>query len=225
MKIFLYSLLFIASATTSKAQPKTISTKKQYNKEVANNKKNSLIDIAKLIPNAVLELRYASTNNFTNTNLYKNATTTYLRQDAAMALQKAANTLATKNLYIKIYDAYRPYTATKLMWKLIKDERYVANPKKGSNHNRGLAVDLTLVDVTGKELDMGTDFDNFTDSAHHSFINLSTEMLRNRKVLQSAMEDAGFKPLNTEWWHYSYVTTDTYSILDLKFTLLRRIQK
>ena len=109
------------------------------------------------------------------------------------------------------------------MWKLIGDERYVANPAKGSGHNRGLSVDLTIVDVkTGIEVDMGTDFDHFSDTAHHDFHSLSDEVIRNRKWLKAMMEEQGFKALPTEWWHYSWPNNRDYEVLDLKHKKLAR---
>src|SRR6476620_9652476 len=110
------------------------------------------------------------------------------------------------------------------MWELVHDERYVANPSKGSGHNRGLSIDLTLVDLkTGKEIEMGTGFDNFTDSASHSFINLPEEILQNRKLLKETMEKYGFKPLQTEWWHYSWPNDRNYEVFDMDFKTLRKI--
>src|SRR4030095_17233680 len=104
----------------------------------------------------------------------------------AEALKKVQDDLAEKGYSLKIFDAYRPYRALKKMWDLVHDERYVANPSKGSGHNRGLSVDLTIVELkTGKELEMGTGFDNFTDSANHTFSNLPPEILQNRRLLKT----------------------------------------
>jgi D-alanyl-D-alanine dipeptidase len=104
------------------------------------------------------------------------------------------------------------------MWELVHDERYVANPANGSGHNRGISVDLTIVDlVSGRELDMGTGFDNFTDSAHHSFASLPASVLRNRRLLKATMEKYGFKALETEWWHYSWPNDHRYDVLDIGF--------
>ena len=101
------------------------------------------------------------------------------------------------------------------------DERYVANPANGSGHNRGIAVDLTIIDLkTGKELNMGTGFDNFTDSAHHSFTNLPKEILQNRNLLKTTMEKYGFKLFETEWWHYFLADGDKYEVLDIDFKKL-----
>lgn len=124
---------------------------------------------------------------------------------------------------LKVFDAYRPYKTSRMMWELIRDERYVANPAKGSGHNRGLAIDLTIIEAkSGKELDMGTPHDNFTDSAHHSFRQLSSEVLKNRTLLRGLMERNGFKALETEWWHYNWPNNRDYDVLDIDFKRLRK---
>ena len=204
---------------------KTISTKKAYKQLIATNQAYTLVNVKTLKPAPILDLRYATTNNFTATNLYTKATTTYLAQPAAIALQQVITALAAQHIGIKIYDAYRPYTATKLMWTLIHDDRYVANPANGSNHNRGLSVDLTLVTDTGTELQMGTAFDNFTDTAHHSFTALPYETLANRRLLKTTMEQFGFTPLATEWWHYTYKTSVPFEVIDLSFATLLKLVK
>jgi D-alanyl-D-alanine dipeptidase len=110
------------------------------------------------------------------------------------------------------------------MWKLIGDERFAANPKKGSNHNRGLAVDVTLIELkTGKELDMGTGFDSFTDTAHTSFINIPKHTLKNRFLLKEVMIKHGFHILETEWWHFTWENDRNYSVLDLSFKELAKL--
>jgi zinc D-Ala-D-Ala dipeptidase len=209
------------------AQPtKIIDTKKQYNASVALNEKKELIDIKKRIPTLILDLKYSTQNNFTKTILYKNVISTYMRMPAAIALQQVQNNLQQKGLGLKVFDAYRPYAATKLMWDLIHDERYVANPKNGSNHNRGLAIDLTIINLkTAQELDMGTGFDNFTDTAHHTFINLPKSVVENRQLLKTTMEQFGFKSFDTEWWHYTWPNDMEYEVLDLKFITLQKLVK
>ena len=139
-----------------------------------NDSSQLLIRLDRLVPNVKLDLRYADKNNFTGKRLYPKALKfTFLRQTPAEALKKVAAELKNRGLGLKIFDAYRPYSATVEMWELIKDERYVANPVRGSGHNRGLSVDLTLYDIrSGKELAMGTGFDNFTEVAHHDYRNL-----------------------------------------------------
>ena len=152
------------------------------------------------------------------------AATSFLRAPAADALAKVQAELAVAGLGLKIFDAYRPYSVTVRFWELVKDERYVANPAKGSGHNRGIAVDLTIIQLKdGSELSMGTGFDNFSDTAHHSFSQLPEDALKNRKLLRSAMEKFGFKALETEWWHYFIPETSRFELLDLSFRQLQQL--
>ncbi len=123
---------------------------------------------------------------------------------------------------IKLYDAFRPFAATCRIWRLVPDKRYAANPLKGSNHNRALAVDLTIIDLKiGKELDMGTAFDSFTDTAHHSFIQLPPAVLANRRLLKTTMRKYGFGIVPDEWWHYQWPNNQDYEIIDLSFDDLK----
>lgn len=193
---------------------------KQYEKVAALDSNQRMVSIGK-ITGVQFDLRYASTNNFTHQQLYPRINYSYLRQSAVKALAQVQHECTAKGYFLKIFDAYRPYSVSKKMWQLIHDERYVANPINGSGHNRGTAVDLTLVDMkTGKNLDMGTDFDNFTDTAHHSFKNLPANVLQNRNFLREVMEKYGFRALETEWWHYSFGNAKDYDVLDLNFESL-----
>ncbi|MCB0742038.1 MAG: M15 family metallopeptidase, partial [Chitinophagaceae bacterium] len=173
----------------------------------------------------VYDLRYATLNNFMQRRMYpKKTAITFLRKPAALALQQVQKSLLKKGLGLKIFDAYRPYAVTVKFWELVHDERYVANPKNGSGHNRGVAVDLTIIDKkTNKELNMGTGFDNFTDSAHQAFNQLPEAILQNRKLLKTTMEQYGFKAYENEWWHYSWSDSIHYEILDLPFKKLKKI--
>jgi D-alanyl-D-alanine dipeptidase len=180
--------------------------------------------IGTYLPQAALDLRYATKQNFMHREMYAPSTnTSFLRLPVIRALQKVEESLAKQGLGLKIFDAYRPYSVTQKFWELVHDDRYVANPAKGSGHNRGIAVDLTLIDLKTKQaLDMGTDFDNFTDSAHQSFTSLPRNVLENRKLLKETMVQFGFNPLETEWWHYSWPNAEKFEILDLSFdTLLK----
>ena len=224
IKFLIYGLLFFQ--ISAKAQNVfTISTKEQYDSSVKANTQNRLVNLKKFIPGVNLNLKYATPNNFTNKRLYKKATTTYLRYDAAMALLEVQKYLNNQGMAIKIFDAYRPYAVTKLMWDLIHDERYVANPKSGSGHNKGTSVDLTIVKMdSGKELDMGTGFDNFTELAHHSHTpNFDSTIKANRNLLKSTMEKFGFKILDTEWWHYSWISVEKYDVIDMNFKQLKNV--
>jgi D-alanyl-D-alanine dipeptidase len=198
--------------------------KDEFFQIVEKDSSKAMTELKQMIPNIIYELRYASRKNFMKKRMYpRNTTYTFLRLPAARALQAVQLDLNTKGLGLKIWDAYRPYSVTVSFWELIKDERYVADPKKGSGHNRGIAVDLTLIDLaSGKELDMGTGFDNFTDTAHHDFQNLSSLVLDNRQILKTAMEKHGFIPFSTEWWHYSLPNSTPFELLDIPFKTLKK---
>ena len=209
--------------TVAFGQVKPVKKPDTYYHQVQADSFQRMIEIKTLIPNIQYDLRYATKKNFTGTKLYKDGTKTFVRLPVARALQKVQDELNQKGYGLKIFDAYRPYGVTEKMWDLIHDERYVANPKNGSGHNRGLAVDLTIISLKdGKELNMGTGFDNFTDSAHQSFTALPAEVLANRKLLKESMERSGFKALGTEWWHYSWPNDRNYEVLDIDFKKLRK---
>jgi zinc D-Ala-D-Ala dipeptidase len=197
---------------------KVVTKRKIYDQQVINDSNQRMTEIKRLAPTVVYDLRYATINNFTGKKLYHQSKLTFLRLPVAKSMASVQAELNKSGYGVKIFDAYRPYSATKKMWELVHDERYVANPSKGSGHNRGLAVDLTVIDFsTGKEIDMGTGFDNFTDSAHHDFKDLPAAVLKNRMMLKTLMEKNGFKALDTEWWHYSWPNDRNYEVLDLDF--------
>ncbi len=188
--------------------------------EVDSNKK--MVELRSSIPGLVYDLRYAGANNFIQVQVYPDDThETFLRLPAVKALAKVQQQLNKKGLGLKVFDAYRPYSITLKFWELVKDERYVANPAKGSGHNRGVAIDVTIIHLqSGEELDMGTGFDNFSDSAHHSFKKFPNEVLQNRLLLKNTMEKNGFKALDTEWWHYLLSSWSRFELLDIDFSIL-----
>ncbi len=224
LKIFLAVVLAFTISLLNKAEAQkhsVINNIKTYRSTIKKDSSYRIIELHSLIPNLVYDLKYATPDNFTKKQLYKNRTLTFLRLPAARALLKVQQRLNSNGHGLKIFDAYRPYNVTQEMWNLIQDERYVANPLKGSGHNRGLAVDVTIIDLkTGAELDMGTAFDNFTDSAHSTFKNLPTSVLQNRNLLKQTMEEYGFKLLETEWWHFSWPNDKNYEVLNLSFKQL-----
>ena len=151
-----------------------------------------------------LDFTYATTNNFVNTKLYP-CPRCFLRTDVAQAVQVAHRQLQQQGYGgLRMYDCYRPQPVQQQMWSIKPDERYVANPKKGSDHNRGIAVDLTILDHNGKPLDMGTAFDEFSPKSHHTYLELSPEVLKNRSLLKTTMAAVGLRHINTEWWHYAW---------------------
>ena len=185
-----------------------------------------MVDLKKIIPGLVFDLRYAGNDNFMKTKLYPPLNTTFLRKPVAAALAAVQKNLNKQGLRLKIYDAYRPYSVTEKMWELVKDDRYAADPKTGSGHNRGISVDLTVIDLQTREpLNMGTDFDNFSDSAHYDFTALPKEVLQNRLLLRAIMEKNGFKALESEWWHFSFSDGAAYELLDISFDELVRNKK
>jgi zinc D-Ala-D-Ala dipeptidase len=222
----IYCIVFLLTVCNASAQDTilnkyglwVISDMVQLQKTVSKNPQKQMIDLQKKIPGIVLELRYAGTHNFMRQQLYPDITSTYLRKPAADSLAIIQKKLNESGLGLKIFDAYRPYAVTEKMWEPVQDDRYAADPKKGSGHNRGVAVDLTIINLkTKEELDMGTGFDNFSDTAHHAFTGLPEEVLQNRQLLKNIMEQYGFKALDTEWWHYSLPNARDYELLNIAF--------
>jgi len=174
----------------------------------------SLVLLKALDPTIITDVKYATEYNFTKKVLYPSAKI-YLRHNAAVQLLKVNDFLKrTFNYRLKIFDGYRPLSVQKIMWKILPDERFVANPAKGSRHNRGCAVDVTLVDSNGLELEMGTPYDDFTEKAAPEYPDISDRAKSNRKILNIAMMQFGFIRLETEWWHFDYTGWEKYSILD-----------
>lgn len=216
--------LELVAQEDSYKRPDVTDKLKEYKQQVKLDSNKRMIELKSLIPDLIYDFRYATSNNFMNRLMYsKNTTVTFLRLQTAMALQKVQLDLNKKALGLKIFDAYRPYSVTIKFWELVKDERFVAHPAKGSGHNRGTTVDLTIVNMSnGKELNMGTGFDNFSDTAHHKFTKLPEDVLQNRLLLKPVMIKYGFKPYNDEWWHYSFTDSTKYEILDIDFKKLKK---
>ena len=164
---------------------------------------SDFVRLKDLSPDFVYELKYATTDNFLKQAVY-DCGECYLRKSTAEALVKANEAFKQLGYRIKLFDCYRPLSVQKKMWKILPGTHYVANPAKGSKHNRGAAVDLTLVDAEGKELNMGTPFDFFGKEAHHTYTQHSKEVLENRKLLKETLDKFNFKSIYSEWWHYEY---------------------
>ncbi len=177
---------------------------------------HNLVQVKTIIPDVILDIKYATNDNFTKEVVYSSASC-YLVEAAACALKSAVDEFSQLGYTIKIWDGYRPLKVQYKFWELVPDPMYVADPKKGSRHNRGCAVDLTLVDKQGKELDMGTAFDDFSERAHQDYANLSVQVLKNRKLLQRVMEKHGFVGWQGEWWHFDYKDWQKYPMLDIDF--------
>jgi D-alanyl-D-alanine dipeptidase len=197
-----------------------------YKSTIAADSTKKMVSLQDYIIPLITDWKYATTDNFTKTILYKKPQA-YLRVEAAQALQKVQQELKQQGLSLKIFDAYRPYSVTKKMWLVVPDEKYAANPAKGSGHNRGAAVDVTIVDFkTGNELPMPTPFDDFTEKAHHNYMHLDSAVLSNRKLLRTTMEKHGFLALETEWWHYYLPNAaQRFELLDLDFKQMKKLIK
>lgn len=164
---------------------------------------SDFVHLKDLSPDFVYELKYATPDNFLKQAVY-DCGECYLRKSTAEALVKANEAFKQLGYRIKLFDCYRPLSVQKKMWKILPGTHYVANPAKGSKHNRGAAVDLTLIDAQGKELNMGTPFDFFGKEAHHTYTEHTKEVLENRKLLKETLNKYNFKSIYSEWWHYEY---------------------
>ncbi|EKY15230.1 M15 family metallopeptidase [Capnocytophaga sp. oral taxon 324] len=164
---------------------------------------NDFVLLRSLSNDFVFDMKYATSDNFLKQAVY-DCGECYLRKSTAKALVKANEEFKSLGYRIKLFDCYRPLSVQKKMWKILPGTHYVANPAKGSKHNRGAAVDLTLVDAQGKELDMGTPFDFFGKKAHHTCMTLPKKVLENRKLLKDVLNKYNFKSIFSEWWHYEY---------------------
>ena len=150
------------------------------------------------------EIRYATPNNFIGEVLY-DCSKCLLQPEVAEAVFKANQYFCELGYKLKFYDCYRPLDVQKFMWSKVPRPTYVANPYgKGSIHNKGAAVDITLVTLDGCFVDMGSDYDFFGRASHIDNFNFSTEILENRKLLREGMIAHGFRTVRTEWWHYSF---------------------
>jgi len=175
-----------------------------------------LIDVLKADPRIRLDIRYATPDNFMKETLYPEARC-LLRPEVAAALSRVQEALEKKGMGLKVFDGYRPLSVQKKMWARFPVEGYIANPAKGSNHNRGAAVDLTLVDAEGRELSMPSAYDEFSERAHRDYMKAPKDAVEHRTILEAAMTAEGFRGISTEWWHFDFKDAKTLPVLDLSF--------
>ncbi len=182
-------------------------------------RKSELVELVKLDPTIKLDIRYAGTNNFLGTPLYTQARA-FLQKPAAEALVRAHRDLKAHGYGLIIHDGYRPWYVTEIFWKATPDDKkiFVADPKQGSRHNRGCAVDLSLYDLkTGEEVKMPSGYDEMTKRAYADYPGGTPEELARRALLRQAMEKQGFIVFPEEWWHFDYKDWKDYSIQNVKF--------
>lgn len=190
-----------------------------YNKDEVNNRcisDSTFVNLKQYSQDFEYDMKYATENNFLKAKIYDCAEC-FLRLKTVNALIEANKKFIKKGYKIKIFDCYRPLDIQKKMWKIVSNPKYVANPAKGSIHNRGAAVDITLVDSFGKELDMGTSFDFFGIEASHNYPNVSAEVKQNRLVLKTIMTSSGFNSFDSEWWHYNLKTGSNDKVSNTKW--------
>lgn len=223
MKISLSLILWLFCAALLFAQKKApaplkvVSSFAVYKNSCLQNPDKQLIELKKAIPDLQLDIRYATKNNFMKQVMYPQARA-FARKPVVLHLQKIQNELRKKGLGLRIYDAYRPYAITVAFYQKASDKHFVANPAKGSKHNRGCAIDLSLINLkTGKELPMPTPYDSFAPQAAADYAQLPTSVIRNRNLLIRTMQTHGFRVLKNEWWHYDFVGWQNYELLDIPF--------
>ena len=177
---------------------------------------NAFVNLKNYSNDFVFDMKYATTDNFLKEKVYS-CDECFLRVKTVKSLLEANKAFLDKGYKIKLYDCYRPIAIQKQMWKIVPNPTYVANPKKGSIHNKGGAVDITLVDSLGVELNMGTKFDFFGEEASHNYTKHSEEILANRKLLKEIMLQHNFKSFDSEWWHYNLKNSSADKVSNQKW--------
>ena len=178
----------------------------------AEDKPDDFVDVATVIPDAVIDMRYAAKDNFVGEVMYPKAVCK-LRRAVAARLAKAAATLRKQERRLLLWDCYRPSSIQKVFWEKVPDPRYVADPKQGSRHSRGAAVDIAVVDKDGNAVELPTKHDEFSKAAHRANALKGKHGAEARKLSQ-AMTGAGFKTMSTEWWHFDAPESAKYALSD-----------
>ncbi|MBK7933185.1 MAG: M15 family metallopeptidase [Acidobacteria bacterium] len=199
----------------------------QYRPLVEEIREANLIELTRLSKSIKLDIKYATADNFVGRPVYTEARA-FLQRPAAEALIRVHNELENQHLGLLIFDAYRPWTITKLFWQVVREDQrdYVADPEKGSKHNRGCAVDLSLYNRrTGKELPMPSGYDEFNEHASPEFTGGTDDERKNRDLLRKLMEADGFTVNANEWWHFDHNSWQNYAIYDIGFSEIGRIEE
>ena len=189
-----------------------------------NKREADLVELITLDKTLKLDIRYARTDNFVGKVVYSEARA-FMQRPAAEALLRVHRKLKKRNLGLVIFDGYRPWSVTKLFWEVTPEDKrkFVANPKTGSRHNRGCAVDLSMFDLkTSKLVEMPTDFDDFTDKASPDYDGATETQKKNRDLLRRMMEAEGFTVNRNEWWHFDYRDWENYAIYDIAFSEVKK---
>jgi D-alanyl-D-alanine dipeptidase len=207
--ILLVCLIFFTGAFAQSGPPKEV-----------NKREADLVELITLDPTIKLDIRYATADNFVGRQVYPEARA-FLQRPAAEALVRVNKKLRKKHLGLVIFDGYRPWAITKLFWEVTPEDKrkFVANPDKGSKHNRGCAVDLSVYDLkTGKLIEMPSGYDEFSERASPDYKGGTEKERKNRDMLRKLMEKEGFTVNPNEWWHFDYKNWEDYAIYDISFT-------
>lgn len=220
--LILFLFVSFSASAQNGMRPKlvVVNSYNQYLASVKTNPDNELVEIKKAIPNITLDIRYATKNNFMKQVMYKQARA-FARKPVVASLKKIQQELNKKGYGLKIFDGYRPYATTVEFYKKASDKNFVANPAKGSKHNRGCAVDLTLINLkTGKEIAMATPYDSFSAAAAANYEPVNQEVRKNRNFLIRIMKKYGLNVLKNEWWHYDFSGWQNYPLMNIPFEKL-----
>ena len=210
LNLFLSIILFVSNICwTQNSEPISI----QHTKEISD---TTFVNLKDYSADFKYDMKYATEDNFLKSKVYE-CDKCFLRLKTVRALINANIKFIKKGFRIKLFDCYRPLDIQKKMWALVPNPEYVANPSKGSIHNRGGAVDLTLVTLEGEELNMGTAFDFFGKEAGHGYQFLDKKIMSNRKFLKKVMLQNGFKSFDSEWWHYNLSSAMTDKVANTKW--------
>ena len=212
---------FAQDAAYNKYHLKTVDSA-TYVRQLIDSPVYELVNLGTYVPSIVADVRYATSNNFMHRIMYPEAAL-YLRKPAADSLRVIQQQLNRMGYGLKIFDAYRPYHVTVQFYEHYRDTTFVASPYTGSRHNRGCAVDVTLIQLkTGKELEMPTSYDDFTDKAQALSKNTNARAVRNRKILQKVMTQHGFDIFNAEWWHFDFQGWSRFPLMNVSFSQLKK---
>lgn len=206
------------------AQLREQALQEQPPKETGNFRKPDLVELVTLDPTIKLDIRYATSNNFLGTPVYTQARA-FLQRPAAEAVVRASGALRPLGYGLILHDGYRPWYITKIFWDATPAHQkiFVADPKEGSKHNRGCAIDLSLYDLkTGQEVTMPSGYDEMTNHAYADYPGGTTEERGRRAILHNAMLKQGFLQNPTEWWHFDYKDWKLYPILNTRFEDLKQ---
>jgi len=222
LSVLVFSVSIAQTTKVYNSKLYIISNIEDYNTTVEENPNNELVDLENFVPGIILDIRYATTNNFTKQQVYKQPKA-FVRWPVAQSLKFVQEELIKRNFALKVFDAYRPYSATVLFYEIYKDTTFVASPWSGSRHNRGAAVDVSIVDLeTGLEIQMPTGFDDFTEVASPNYMDLPDNVLENRELLITVMKKHGFRVYQSEWWHFDFMGWEGFLLMDLSFEELEK---